>query len=750
MVDNQELDVAAYSRVLGLPPLEGTAGLAALYRAITLRAPAIRSGRIAPFSSAGRLTSCAVQYELPHVETNSKLRLEQNFAVTIAEGAACPVGMPAAVDLKVLQWVSPSGRRVVRLIPGAAGETTTIHLCCADDPLTIEASITVAKSLHSAVLDSPHYQNIDWSDDETCVVYCAEAEAMTAPKLWEPSKGGDQETPKSAFEAVQSFGEAFVNFTALSLFVVDFASKNVRRVLPPDFTNLFSAVSPCWLQSDGSAKHVAFVAVPHSPTKLGLAHCCNRPAKLFVASLVEEKAGSAPLEIALPASMQTLRNMRRHGCRLAALSPALSPAHASGVALVTCAATIDGLSSWTVDIPVVDAPPSATSAFPGLFPATGNDLFWVDDENIVASTICGSSVQLLIAKVSPAVACAAIRPVIYDDDSLRLLGGADALGCSTMNVLHSDGRRFLLSFSCATAAPVVFYVDDILTPLVRLTALGSPVGRQLPPVPSKLSTAVLRVESSGRRVESLFHHHGERTSDRPLVLFVHGGPHNTDTGMYTHGIFFYLANGHNVLSVNYGGSLGFGQGQVDGLLGHVGTNDVEDVLAALADAQNRFSLRGPVIISGGSHGGFLTAHLSSRFPRLFVAAVMRNPVIDIGAMYFASDIPDWCLAESGAKSGTCAADVAMMHAASPSRHCSPIMTVPTIIGIGLNDLRVPVSQGRAWFALVKACSPATPIRLLEYPGTGHSMDSPQAALDFAVHSMAFMKEHTQRKGTGGA
>jgi acylaminoacyl-peptidase len=249
-------------------------------------------------------------------------------------------------------------------------------------------------------------------------------------------------------------------------------------------------------------------------------------------------------------------------------------------------------------------------------------------------------------------------------------------------------------------------------------------------------------------VESLLHRHTDDVArDWPLVLFCHGGPHAVDTGMYTHGIFFYLATGHHVLSVNYGGSLGFGQAQVDGLLGHVGRHDVDDVMAALSDAQRRYHLTGPVIVSGGSHGGFLTAHLTARYPERFCAAVLRNPVIDIGSMYFASDIPDWCLAESGAAGPS---DVAAMLAASPSRFCSERMTVPTIIGLGLGDLRVPISQGRAWFALIKTLSPGTPVRLLEYPGTGHAMDSPQAAMDFAAHSVAFIKQHGATSGKEGS
>lgn len=44
---------------------------------------------------------------------------------------------------------------------------------------------------------------------------------------------------------------------------------------------------------------------------------------------------------------------------------------------------------------------------------------------------------------------------------------------------------------------------------------------------------------------------------------------------------------------------------------------------------------------GGSHGGFLVAHLSGEFPDTFKAVSSRNPVIDVASMSIMSDIPDW-------------------------------------------------------------------------------------------------------------
>jgi len=97
-----------------------------------------------------------------------------------------------------------------------------------------------------------------------------------------------------------------------------------------------------------------------------------------------------------------------------------------------------------------------------------------------------------------------------------------------------------------------------------------------------------------------------------------------------------------VLLVNYRGSIGYGQRNIDSLPGNIGKNDVEDVVNAiqLVLSTREYQIdKSKILVVGGSHGGFLTGHLIGQYPKMFKAAAMRNPVTNIPSMVTTSDIP---------------------------------------------------------------------------------------------------------------
>lgn len=59
-----------------------------------------------------------------------------------------------------------------------------------------------------------------------------------------------------------------------------------------------------------------------------------------------------------------------------------------------------------------------------------------------------------------------------------------------------------------------------------------------------------------------------------------------------------------------------GSDHVNFLLGKVGETDVLDCVTAISTTLNKYNWLDPakVVLRGGSHGGFLGAHLSARYP----------------------------------------------------------------------------------------------------------------------------------------
>lgn len=187
---------------------------------------------------------------------------------------------------------------------------------------------------------------------------------------------------------------------------------------------------------------------------------------------------------------------------------------------------------------------------------------------------------------------------------------------------------------------------------------------------------------------------------------------------------------------------------------------------------------GRVGIMGGSHGGFLTAHLLGQFPSYFKAGALRNPVITIPSMFTSSDIPDWTVVEAcgiGAYDFNSfvppSADaISQMYAVSPIRYvevwngrycfamcsCNVVdryvreVTAPVLLCLGAKDRRVPFSQGMEFYHALKAqrggsvgtaVSSNAEVVLRVYPECDHAIDKPNGEADQFICIKNFFAKH---------
>jgi len=128
-----------------------------------------------------------------------------------------------------------------------------------------------------------------------------------------------------------------------------------------------------------------------------------------------------------------------------------------------------------------------------------------------------------------------------------------------------------------------------------------------------------------------------------LIVYPHGGPHSAYLCEWSYNVAIMYSLGYAVLMVNFRGSSGYGQDNVDCLLTDIGTQDVKDCQQAAEFCKTRFNFK-KMLLNGGSHGGYLTCHLIGQYPDYYKSAVVRNPVTQLEGMR-ATDIPDWVFTE---------------------------------------------------------------------------------------------------------
>lgn len=179
------------------------------------------------------------------------------------------------------------------------------------------------------------------------------------------------------------------------------------------------------------------------------------------------------------------------------------------------------------------------------------------------------------------------------------------------------------------------------------------------------------------------------------------------------GSTFFLKLGFAVLKLNYVGSTGGTRDTTDDLLGRAGDKDVKDCQGIVEKLLNSMPCLNPdkVAVWGGSHGGFLGAHLSGQYPDSYKAAVLLNPVTDLATMVGTTDITDWVYAEAGVPlprqfhkiipTPKSSADLDKYIKASPI-HLADKVKGATLLLLGSEDLRVPAQQGLSYYRALRS------------------------------------------------
>ena len=208
---------------------------------------------------------------------------------------------------------------------------------------------------------------------------------------------------------------------------------------------------------------------------------------------------------------------------------------------------------------------------------------------------------------------------------------------------------------------------------------------------------------------------GRRPGQRvPLILEIHGGPNSAYGPGFATDVQLYAAAGYAVLWTNPRGSTSYGAEFANLIDKNYPSADYDDLIAAVdaaiadgtADPDNLF-------VTGGSGGGVLTAWIVGKTDR-FKAAATQKPVINwvsealtmdntlFTSRYWFAKLP-W-------------EDPMSYWARSPLSLVGNVKT-PTLVVVGSDDYRTPVSESEQYYAALQIRG--VPTALVKVPGASH-------------------------------
>ncbi|MEE6263798.1 serine hydrolase [Plantactinospora sonchi] len=223
----------------------------------------------------------------------------------------------------------------------------------------------------------------------------------------------------------------------------------------------------------------------------------------------------------------------------------------------------------------------------------------------------------------------------------------------------------------------------------------------------------------------------DRSGPLPLLLDVHGGPHNAwnagadEIHLYHQEL---VARGWAVLLLNPRGSDGYGEEFYTAVREAWGVADARDFLEPI-DVLVDEGIADPrrLAVAGYSYGGYMACYLTGRDSR-FAAAVAGGVVSDLTSMVGASD--DGHLLAAYELGGLPWADRDRYAEMSPLTRVDQVRT-PTLVVHGADDRRCPVGQAQQWHTALR--QRGVPTRLVLYPQASHLFildGRPSHRLDF--------------------
>lgn len=229
----------------------------------------------------------------------------------------------------------------------------------------------------------------------------------------------------------------------------------------------------------------------------------------------------------------------------------------------------------------------------------------------------------------------------------------------------------------------------------------------------------------------------DATKKYPMMVENHGGPISNYGFRFSPEIQLYAAAGYIVFYPNPRGSTGYGEKFGNLLYHNYPGDDYQDVMDGVdVLIKKGVAHEDMLYVTGGSAGGIMTAWMIGKNDR-FEAAVVAKPVVNwisktlvadnyYGYAYYRYPGQPW---------------------ENPMEYWkfSPISLIenvktPTMVMVGMNDLRTPPSEAKQYYHALKLLKVET--ALVEIPGASHGITGrPSQLITKVVHVLAWFEQY---------
>jgi len=218
----------------------------------------------------------------------------------------------------------------------------------------------------------------------------------------------------------------------------------------------------------------------------------------------------------------------------------------------------------------------------------------------------------------------------------------------------------------------------------------------------------------------------------PLIVRSHGGPTSQSLAEFDTDLQYWTSRGFAVVSVNYGGSTGYGRQYRERLKGAWGIVDLNDcVNAALYLVSQGLADENSLLIRGGSAGGYTTL-CALTFRQTFAAGASYFGVGDLGAL--ARDTHKFESRYLDGLIGPYPQREDLYEERSPIFH-TDLLRTPMIILQGLEDKVVPPEQAEAMVEALR--TNAVPFAYLPFEGEQHGFRKAETIIRCAEAELSF-------------